>query len=178
MMPVEYLNNKVFEANIVKFKQAKQNMLRYEMIIYDLKEAVDKKTTTSKKRGETLKVKENEYKMICKEFKDSQAQLASDFSKIAEGIISYRKFYFVESEDAIQEFIMTCFDKIDRFDPNYVNKNGQKTKAFNYTSTVVLNCYRQLYRTARNYNELKRKFGEHLQDEQPVRKKNVNPRMN
>ncbi len=53
---------------------------------------------------------------------------------------------------------MICFDKIDRFDPS-------KGKAFNYMTTCILNHYRQLYRTARNYNELQRKFGNHLRSQ-------------
>jgi hypothetical protein len=52
--------------------------------------------------------------------------------------------------------VMICFEKIDRFDP-------RKGKAFNYMTTCILNHFRQLYRTARNYNELKKKYLKHLQ---------------
>jgi DNA-directed RNA polymerase specialized sigma24 family protein len=56
----------------------------------------------------------------------------------------------------VQEGVMICFEKIDRFDP-------KKGKAFNYMTTCVLNHFRQLYRTARNYNELKRKYLDFVQ---------------
>ena len=53
---------------------------------------------------------------------------------------------------------MICFEKVDRFNPNFVGKNGQKAKAFNYLTTCCLNHYRQLYRTAKNYIELKKRY--------------------
>jgi DNA-directed RNA polymerase specialized sigma subunit len=60
-------------------------------------------------------------------------------------------------DDAIQEGVLICFEKIDRFDP-------RKGKAFNYMTTCILNHYRQLYRSARNYNELKKKYMVYLSD--------------
>jgi len=57
---------------------------------------------------------------------------------------------------------MICFEKVGRFDPNYVGKNGQKAKAFNYLTTCCLNHYRQLYRTSKNYLELKRRYQEFI----------------
>ncbi len=161
-MATEYLNNKKFEENIEKFREAKQDKLRYKLIIEDLGIASQNGGKKSKIRGELLAVKKQEYNRICNNYDDSYNQLAQDFLKVAEGIIAYRRFHFVESEDAIQEFVMVCFDKIERFDPNYRNKSGQKAKAFNYVSTICLNSYRQLYRSARNYNELKKKFKEFL----------------
>jgi hypothetical protein len=161
-LTTEYLNNKIFEANIAKFKEIKQDKLRYELIIGDLEEAYKKNGPKVLLRTETLNQKKQQYKQLCNDYKDMQSLLAKDFFKIAEGIISYRRFHFVDTDDAIQEFVMICFEKLDRFDPNYRGKNGQKAKAFNYITTCVLNSYRQLYRTARNYNELKRKYSNYL----------------
>jgi DNA-directed RNA polymerase specialized sigma24 family protein len=62
----------------------------------------------------------------------------------------------IDQDDAVQEGVMICFEKIDRFDP-------KKGKAFNYMTTCILNHFRQLYRTARNYNELKRKYLDFIQ---------------
>ena len=50
-----------------------------------------------------------------------------------------------------------CFEKINRFDP-------RKGKAFNYMTTCILNHFRQLYRSARNYNELKKRYHSFLSD--------------
>lgn len=96
-------------------------------------------------------------------YTESQNKLAISFLTLAENIIRFKKFHFVDVDEAIQEFVMICFDKLDRFDPNFVGKNGQKAKAFNYMTTCIFNHYRQMYRTARNYNEMKRKFQDHLQ---------------
>lgn len=153
-MTSEYLNNKVFEGNIARFKQSKQDKSRYELIISDLDESSRK--VKSLLKSELLKKKQTEYQQIMKDYIDSQGQLALAFFTLSENIIRYRKFHFVDVDDAIQEFVMICFEKIDRFDPI-------KGKAFNYMTTCILNHYRQLYRTARNYNELKKKYHDFLQ---------------
>lgn len=154
MLTIEYLNNKVFEGNIARFKQSKQDKARYELIIGDLDESHRKVQSLFK--SELLKLKRGEYQQVMKDYTDSQGQLALAFFTLAENIIRYRKFHFVDVDDAVQEFVMICFEKIDRFDP-------KKGKAFNYMTTCILNHYRQLYRTARNYNELKRKYHDFLQ---------------
>lgn len=81
--------------------------------------------------------------------------LAEFFYLLSDQIIKAFKFQFIDEEDARQEGVAICFEKLDRFD----FKRG--SKAFNYLTTVTLNHFRQLYRTAKNYNELKRKFAEH-----------------
>lgn len=154
MLTIEYLNNKVFEGNIAKFKQSKQDKSRYDLILGDLDESHRKVQSLFK--TELLKIKQMEYKQIMKDYTDSQGQLALAFFTLSENIIRYRKFHFVDVDDAVQEFVMICFEKIDRFDPI-------KGKAFNYMTTCILNHYRQLYRTARNYNELKKKYHDYLQ---------------
>lgn len=159
-MSIEYLNNKVFENTIARYKKAKQDKCRYEMILADLQDCKSKSV-------ERLPAKQQEYNEILLAFSDSQTQLAMAFFTLSENIIRYRKFHFVDVDDAIQEFVMICFEKIERFDPD-------KGKAFNYMTTCVLNHYRQLYRTARNYNELKRKYGNYLGESTVSRKKKNN----
>jgi len=82
--------------------------------------------------------------------------LAIAFYTLSENIVRYAKFNLIDPDDAVQEGVVICFEKIDRFDP-------RKGKAFNYMTTCILNHFRQLYRTARNYNELKKKFHDFLQ---------------
>ena len=97
----------------------------------------------------------------------AQHDLAQCFFILAERVAKYKNFDFIDIDDAIQEGVLIGFEKIDRFDPI-------KGKAFNYMTTCILNHFRQLYRTARNYNELKRKYLDYLnsQPEQFQSRKN------
>ncbi|RTK97528.1 MAG: hypothetical protein EKK64_01190 [Neisseriaceae bacterium] len=88
---------------------------------------------------------------VCSEYKEIQDLLAIAFYTLSQNIVRYAKFNLIDQDDAVQEGVMICFEKIDRFD-------SQKGKAFNYMTTCILNHFRQQYRTARNYNELKRKY--------------------
>ena len=152
-MTTEYLNNKVLEANIARFKQSKRDKKRYELIIEDLTQSQAKKSVS---RSELLQKNQTSYQRTLRDHRESQDQLAIAFFTLSSNIIRYRKFHFVDEDDAIQEFVLICFEKIDRFNP-------KKGKAFNYMTTCILNHYRQLYRTARNYNELKKKYHDYLQ---------------
>jgi DNA-directed RNA polymerase specialized sigma subunit len=96
------------------------------------------------------------------EFHEAQQQLAAAFYLLAENIIRAFNFQLIDKDDALQEGVMICFEKIDRYNPNHVGKNGQKSKAFNYMTTCCLNHYRQLYRTAKNYLELKKRYQEFI----------------
>lgn len=89
------------------------------------------------------------------EFDQSQLELAAAFYTLAKNIIRAFKFQLVDKDDALQEGVMICFEKLHRFDP----KIG---RAFNFCTTIILNHYRQLYRTAKNYNELKIRYHDHL----------------
>jgi len=119
-MSVEYLNNKVFEAVIARYRKAEKN----------------------KKKNLV-------------EFEQSQLELATAFYTLAKNIIRAFKFQLVDKDDALQEGVMICFEKLYRFDPNI-------GRAFNFCTTIILNHYRQLYRTAKNYNELKIRYHDHL----------------
>lgn len=149
-MASEYLNNKNFEIIICKFQESKRAKIRYEFIIEDLEES-------SKRRGDNSKLILflEKYKSILKEYEEYKEQLAYAFYTLSKNIAEYAKFNLIDVDDAISEGVLICFDKIDRFDP-------ARGKAFNYFTTCTLNTLRQSYRTARNFNELKRKFSEHL----------------
>jgi DNA-directed RNA polymerase specialized sigma subunit len=154
-LSTEYLNNRIFEEVINRFQQSKREKIKYEICIEDLE--------ASKKRGnknvvihQKLKNLTDLYSTAKQSYSDSQTQLAVAFLTLSENIV--RKFNLIDMDDAIQEGVMICFEKIDRFDP-------LKGKAFNYMTTCILNHYRQLYRTARNYNELKKKYHDFLQSQ-------------
>ena len=107
-------------------------------------------------KPESWHLTEKEFKIINSEYQEAQDQLAIAFYTLSENIVRYAKFNLIDQDDAVQEGVMICFEKIDRFDPD-------KGKAFNYMTTCILNHFRQLYRTARNYNELKRKYLDFIQ---------------
>ena len=165
-MATEYLNNKSFEAVIQSFQTHKRQKSKYELILKDLEETHLRRKAKYKDniKRDSLRKRQREYEETCTHFKDCQDQLACAFDILLENIANYAKFSGIDIDDAIQEGVLICFEKVDRFNPNYVGKNGQKAKAFNYMTTCILNHYRQLYRSARNYHELKKKYHNFLQD--------------
>lgn len=153
----EYLNNKKFEEVINNFQMYKKYKSRYELIIEDYEESFERKKKKGKSYDKNILKHYNEkYLETINEFDKSQEQLATAFLTLSKNIIQCYKFYNVEPDDAVQEGVFICFDKIDRFDPS-------KGRAFNYMTTCVLNHFRQLWRSARNYTELKKKYNTFLQ---------------
>lgn len=158
-MTTEYLNNKTFEAIIARFQRSKKQKTRYELIIEDLTDCCNRKLIRNncfQRERELLFNYNLTYEEIQANYTASQKELASAFYTLSENIIRYTKFNLIDADDAVQEGVMICFDKMDRFVP-------KKGKAFNYFTTCILNHFRQLYRTARNYNELKKKYHDFLQ---------------
>lgn len=157
MLSTEYLNNKIFEQVIAKFQQSKREKSKYDVCIEDLKGAIHRGNNCVDFILRLDRFSEM-YKSANIAYIETQQQLALAFLTLSENIVRYAKFNLIDMDDAIQEGVMICFEKIDRFDP-------QKGKAFNYMTTCILNHYRQLYRTARNYNELKKKYHDFLQSQ-------------
>jgi len=155
-MATEYLNNKTFESLIVKFQQAKKERTKYRLFMDDIAETMKRTAKRGKyqKPAAWMKIEEI-YHRVAFEYQEVQDELAIAFYTLSQNIVRYAKFNLIDQDDAIQEGVMICFEKIDRFDP-------KKGKAFNYMTTCILNHFRQLYRTARNYNELKRKYLDYL----------------
>jgi DNA-directed RNA polymerase specialized sigma subunit len=158
-MANEYINNKTFESVIHGFQFFRRQKLKYELIISDLKETNDRRKKKYKDNLKKEKLEENEklYKESCDRHKDFQNQLAYAFYILSENIANYAKFNGIDIDDAIQEGVLICFEKINRFD-------ARKGKAFNYMTTCILNHFRQLYRSARNYNELKKRYQNFMSD--------------
>jgi DNA-directed RNA polymerase sigma subunit (sigma70/sigma32) len=155
----EYLNNRTFEAIIDAFQTFKKHKTRCELVLKDLQETHERRCRkyNDDKKQEAVKIHMTKYDEVCKSYKAYQEQLAYAFYILSENIANYARFNGIDVDDAIQEGVLICFEKIDRFDP-------RKGKAFNYMTTCILNHYRQIYRSIRNYNELKKRYGNHLQD--------------
>ena len=154
-MSNEYLNNNYLEGVISSFQQSKREKLEYEMLIVKLSKGKNKRVKKTSGVLISLQECQDEYKKCKIDFDESQKLLATAFYTLSENIVRYAKFNLIDIDDAIQEGVMICFEKIDRFNPEI-------GKAFNYMTTCILNHFRQLYRTARNYNELKNKYHDFL----------------
>jgi DNA-directed RNA polymerase specialized sigma subunit len=163
-MASEYLNNKTFEGIIKRFQTSKREKIKHELIIGDLNKAKKNRSRrkSNKKHHEQactlLDEKTIQYKQIHIEFIQSQHDLAEAFYTLSQNIVKYAKFQHIDDDDAIQEGVVICFEKINHFNP-------EKGKAFNYMTTCILNHFRQLYRSARNYQELKKRYLNYLQNE-------------
>lgn len=156
-MAKDYLDNKKFEIVIQQYQSLQRNKLKCELLLRDLKESA----IHNKPAAINLKAMRKEYRLVLSQFENSKRDLATAFYLLSENIARYAKFALVDPDDAIQEGVMVCFEKVDRFD-------STKGKAFNYLTTVVLNHLRQLYRTSRNYNEFKRKYQGFLVSQEPT----------
>lgn len=155
----EYLNNKNLERIISEFQNSKKDKVRIGILMQDIRETIHRKKTrkvdASRNRSD-LRAKEAELEAAQDLHEESRQKLASAFFTLSENIVRYAKFKLIDADDAVQEGVMICFDKIERFD-------SRKGKAFNYMTTCILNHFRQLYRTCRNYNDLKSRYLEHVQ---------------
>lgn len=155
-MANEYLNNKKFESLISKFLTCKKEKAKYLLLIEDIRETEARTSNRKKyKKPDNWEEIEKTFDSLMLEFEELQKELTIAFYLLSENIVRYRKFNLIDPDDAIQEGVMICFEKVDRFDP-------EKGKAFNYMTTCIINHFRQLYRTARNYNELKKKYHDFL----------------
>jgi len=158
-MSSEYLNNKRFEKTIVQFQTTKRQLGRLHLILEDLRvTALLKKERGNCNKHERVqgKVLVEEIINMQNEYEDSHNQLALDFQILAENLLRFRRFSLLDEEDAIQEGIIICLDKVEKFDAN-------KGKAFAYMTQCIKNHFKQLYRSAKSYNDLKKKYFNHLQ---------------
>ena len=163
-MPSHYLDNKKFEEVILRYQQSLRDMERHNFELEDYQETTERLGKKNIKpvywdyhEGITIKIKNN--------FSQAQMELAEQFRTLSEHIVRYAKwavqFNFTDQDDAIQEGVMICFEKINRFNP-------KKGKAFNYMTTCILNHLRQLYRTSKNYKLFTERYSNFLQDKQKV----------
>ena len=150
-MASEYLNNKKLEKVIVSFQKIKRSKNMYQYLMNNIKEQGVKE-----KEPDSWIFVKDEYSRAMSDYDVTQGDLATAFYTLSENIVRYAKFNLIDPDDSVQEGVLICFEKLDRFDPRF-------GKAFNYMTTCILNHFRQLYRTARNYNELKRKYLDFLQ---------------
>jgi len=85
------------------------------------------------------------------EDEDIRNEITLCFYLLSSNIIQAFNFKLIDKEDALQEGVLACWSKLDRFDP-------ERGKAFNWFTTIILNHFRQLYRSCKNDINLKRKY--------------------
>jgi len=145
-MGEEYLNNKNLEKIILLFQKIKRDKNLYSFLFNDLN-----------KRNQSIEFINEKIIENNKNYDQVQKNLAYAFYLLTNNIVRYAKFNLIDQDDAVQEGVLICFEKLDKFDPRV-------GKAFNYMTTCILNHFKQLYRSAKNYNELKRRFQEDRQN--------------
>lgn len=158
-MANEYLNNQTFEDVIRQFQMFKRKKARCQFILKDTEETNRRQKKRKKNNDDILKDQRKEYQHTCEEFEKYQGELTQAFYILSENIANYyiNRYSGIDIDDATQEAVLICFEKVDRFNPD-------KGRAFNYMTTCIINHFRQIYRSNRNYNELKKKYHNYLQD--------------
>lgn len=145
-MSNHYLDNKNLEKNIIDFQQAKKYKKKYELLRQDYE--------SHKQNAKNITLKLDEEKIVQNEklLKQSQDNLAKEFFTLAENIVRFRNFQKIDYDDAVQEGVFICFAKIERFDPH------RGSKAFNFLTTCLIHHLRQIYRSNKNFEELKKRY--------------------
>ena len=90
--------------------------------------------------------KEFEQVVVAKE----EPQLSEAFCWLCGKVYDHMKIKMIDRDDAIQDGVMFCYEKLPRYNP-------EKKVAFNFFTTTVLCLYRQTA-PRKNYNELKEKY--------------------
>jgi DNA-directed RNA polymerase specialized sigma subunit len=148
-MSSEYLNNKSFERIIIQYQNAQRKKKKFEI----LSKEIEWQKENSKVVKNPLNICKNKVEETNKEYNEAQSILAQAFYTLSNNIVRYAKFSHLDDDDAVQEGVLICFERSEKFDP-------KKGKAFNYMTTCILNHFRQLWRSAKNYNELKRRYSD------------------
>lgn len=151
-MATEYLNNKYLETVIVNFLELRKIKLRFEMIIEDLDFSIKNKET---KVNHDYDFYKKEYEKYKKEYEKSQEDLTTAFYVLSQNLARYAKDIIIDMDDTIQEGVLTCLLKIDKFKPG-------KGKAFSYFTSVILNNSKQMYRSYKVYKLLKERYKDFL----------------
>ena len=133
----------MFERLIAGFQHSKREQVLVRMMIEDLERRPG--------AADRLEAKRQAHRDLVRTHEEMRTGLAKAFYLLSENIVRYAHYELVDEQDAIQEGVLISFEKIDRFDPS-------KGKAFNYMTTCIWNHYRQLYRLARNYTRLQKRY--------------------
>lgn len=102
-----------------------------------------------------------------REYLRIQEELVGQFYLLAENLLRAFNFRLVDRDEALQEGVFVCLQRVECFDPNRRGQNGEKCKAFNYLTTCCLNHFRQMYRSNKHYLEFKLKYHDFMLRKNP-----------
>ena len=85
--------------------------------------------------------------------------LSGMFYLIADNLIASQKFAYIDRDNALQDSVMLCLQKVSHF-------QAKKGACFNFFTSIIFNQLRQNYRTNKSYISLKLKAIEHLHNTQ------------
>lgn len=148
---MDYVNNKLLETNIMIFQECLRKKKKFDYLKADIE--MHKKIVGDKV---LLAIDEEEYENNNNKLKDIKDQLAKEFFILAQNIVRFTNYQSVDVDDAIQEGVYICFSRVERFDPS------RGSKAFNFLTTCLIHHLRQIYRSNKNFIELKKKYCDHF----------------
>lgn len=151
-MATEYLNNKYLETVITNFLESRKIKSRFEMMLEDLEHSIKNKEGKIVHDHNFYKSEYEKYKI---QYQKSQEDLTTAFYVLSQNLARYAKDIIIDMDDTIQEGVLTCLLKIDKFKPG-------KGKAFSYFTSVILNNSKQMYRSYKVYKLLKERYKEFL----------------
>lgn len=155
-MKTEYLNNDFLEDTMEIYKKSRLEKVRFETIIEDLRSSTAKRKKNKKKSVlADINHYHSEYARVTNEFDTAQKQLTKSFYTLTERLIGYCRDIIIDTDDALQEGVCACFEKLNKFTKG-------KGKAFNYLTTCVMNHFRQMYRGHKSYKLFKERYKEFM----------------
>lgn len=163
IMRGDYIDNNELTARIIRFREQEVIHARLMMMMFS--------PSMISENYRNFEEFEEDYKDCNRRCDQCRADLAGDFYLLASNILkytikSYGKPCFLDEEDQIQEGVMICFEKLPKFNPQF-------GKAFNYLTTCVIHHFQQLYRTNKNYHDLKIKFRDYMANKEKLPSRRV-----
>lgn len=113
-------------------------------------------TKTTVKDEDSYYINNDEFQELIIQYKQTRDEdileiLVTDFFYVLTYNI-IRTFNFkIDEEDALQEGTIACLKKMEQFDPT-------RGRAFNFFTTICLNHFRGIFKSKKNYEELKLRF--------------------
>ena len=110
-MATEYLNNKYLENAILNYLESRRNKAKLEMIVEDLNISIKSKMHHDYDHylAELKKSKTT--------YEESQTNLATAFYVLSQNLARYAKDIIIDTDDTVQEGVLICLLKIDKFKP-------------------------------------------------------------
>lgn len=158
-MSSKYLENRALEEAIDDYRWSRRNLTKLNMLLEDVNQTIEDlqsfpstvKSHKIWKKAIQDEISKEEMLRIPKE-----ERLARYFYLMAENIIRKPIFKSIEEDDAIQESVIICMEKIGHFDT-------RKGKAFSYVTQMIFHRFLHIMRNTGVYIRLKQRYLTHLE---------------